>query len=190
VQSFRAKLRPDRWDPIYLVYPSAGHPAALENSVALWDALTAFARGRLASFGVETLLRGPALVIRLLAILLVPWTILLAVVAVQLFPSPGVRTAWVAFDAVLTLVLFALAARWRRWLGIAVATAVSLDAILTALQVLFFNLKRLSGPYEALAMALAIAAPTAAGIVVWRAVGHRHATDQTALPIEGIRQRF
>ncbi|MCC7261423.1 MAG: DUF2156 domain-containing protein [Candidatus Latescibacteria bacterium] len=188
VQSFRARLRPDRWDPIYLIYPSAGHPAVLENSVALWDALTAFARGRLASFGLETLLRGPALVIRLLAVLLVPWTILLAVVAVQLFPSPVVRTAWVTFDTALILVLFALAARWRRWLGIAVATAVSLDAILTTLQVMFFNLKRLSGPYEAMSMALAIAAPTAAAIVLWRAVGHRHATGQTTPPAEAAGQ--
>ncbi|MCC7264930.1 MAG: DUF2156 domain-containing protein [Candidatus Latescibacteria bacterium] len=178
VQTFRAKLRPDRWDPIYLVYPSAGRPAVLESTAALWDVLTAFARGRLVSFGVETLLRGPALVIRLLALLLVPWTILLSLVAVQLFPSPAVRAAWVAFDATLTLVLFTLAARWRRWLGVAVATAVSLDAITTSLQVALFNLERVSGPFEAIALVIAIGAPMAAALILWKAVGHHHSTDQ------------
>jgi len=42
------------------------------------DTRTAFSRGGLLCFGIETLLRGPALVRRVLAILLLGWTILLA----------------------------------------------------------------------------------------------------------------
>jgi len=42
------------------------------------DTRTAFSRGGLLCFGIETLLRGPALVRRVLAILLLGWTVLLA----------------------------------------------------------------------------------------------------------------
>jgi phosphatidylglycerol lysyltransferase len=69
LHAFKAKLRPNAWEPIYLSYPSdsGGH-------AALYDSLAAFARGSFARFGVQTLLRGPAIVVRVLAALLVPWT--------------------------------------------------------------------------------------------------------------------
>src|SRR5205814_9554600 len=101
IHAFRAKLRPRAWDPIHLVYPaSRGLPDGIAGSIALFDALTAFARGHLSGFGLRTLLRGPAFVVRALAVLLVPWTILLALVGGRHFPWPWVQAAWVSFDVV------------------------------------------------------------------------------------------
>ncbi len=49
---FKARLRPQRWEPIHLVCaPGTSAPAAL------YDSLTAFARGSLVRYGLRTLLR-------------------------------------------------------------------------------------------------------------------------------------
>lgn len=174
VHAFRARLRPGRWDAIELAYVAGGRWPALRGSLALYDALSAFARGRLVSFGIATLLRGPALVVRLLAALLVPWTLLLATVDWRpFFPSPQIRAGWVAFDVVLTVGLFALAHRWRRPLGVALATAASLDALVTAAEVAAFNVSRAHGAGVWTVLAMALAAPAAAAVVLWSAVGHR-----------------
>src|SRR6185503_15089533 len=109
------------WDPIYLSYPKGR-----SGLFAIVDALTAFARGGLLRFGIKTLLRGPAIVVRLLAALLVAWTVLLALPAnADRFPSPAWQWGWVAFDVVLGAALFALARRWRHRLATAVAIAVT-----------------------------------------------------------------
>jgi phosphatidylglycerol lysyltransferase len=73
LRAFKARLRPTRWRPIHLVYPP-GQGAVR----TLLDVLEAFARSHLLKFGLRTLLRGPTVVVRLLALLLVPWTLLLA----------------------------------------------------------------------------------------------------------------
>jgi lysylphosphatidylglycerol synthetase-like protein (DUF2156 family) len=52
LRTFKAKLRPGAWEPIHLAYM----PDAM-STVALFDVLTAFARGSVTRFGVETLLR-------------------------------------------------------------------------------------------------------------------------------------
>ncbi len=52
LRAFKAKLRPAAWEPIHLAYL----PGAL-STVALFDVLTAFARGSVTRFGVETLVR-------------------------------------------------------------------------------------------------------------------------------------
>jgi phosphatidylglycerol lysyltransferase len=173
LHAFRAKLHPDRWDPIYISSNDRRFAGAVTGSVAIFDALKAFARGRLVAFGVATLLRGPALVVRLLAALLVPWTVLLALSSGRWFPGPGVHAAWVAFDTVLAAALFALAARWRRWLGLVLAVAVTADAGLTAAQVALYNLPRARGPGDWLVCAVAMAAPTVAGLILWNAINHR-----------------
>ena len=112
VRAFKAKLRPNAWEPIYLAFPTG-----TSANAALFDALAAFARGSFARFGAETLLHGPAIVVRALAAMLVPWTILLATAPARWFPFSWSKGAWVAFDLALTIGLFALAARWRGWLG-------------------------------------------------------------------------
>jgi phosphatidylglycerol lysyltransferase len=174
VRGFRTKLRPHRWDPIYLHTPPSRLPGALAGTIAIFDALRAFARGGLLRFGLETLLRGPAFVVRLLAALLVPWTILLALASSRWFPSPAIKWTWVTFDALLAGALFVLAARWRRWLGITLATAVSADVLATAAQVVLHDVPGAAGPATTVVLALAITAPTVAAIVLWKAIDHRH----------------
>jgi phosphatidylglycerol lysyltransferase len=173
VYAFRAKLRPERWDPIYIASAGSRLPDVLAGSLAIYDALSAFARGRLVQFGVATLLRGPAVVVRLLAALLVPWTALLALAGDRYFPSPAVKWGWVAFDLVLAAALFALAARWRRWLGVLLAAAITTDALVTALQVVVFDVPRARAAVDALVLALSVAAPATAAVILWNAVGHR-----------------
>ena len=151
-----------------------GHAPGTSSHVAIVDALAAFAHGSFLRFGGATLLRGPALVVRLLAALLVPWTVLLAVAGTRWFPAPWVKTAWIAFDVSLVATLFSLTARWRHWLGVVVASAITADAVLTTLQVGLWDGRRARG-LDWLAVALSIAGPTLAAVILWAAVGHRRA---------------
>jgi phosphatidylglycerol lysyltransferase len=85
VRAFKAKLAPDAWDPILLA-----HAPGASSSLALYDVLAAFAGGTFVGFGVRTLLRGPTVVVRALAVLLVPWTVVLACSG----PALGALTLW------------------------------------------------------------------------------------------------
>ena len=167
LRAFKAKLRPHEWEPIYLAYPPG-----TSSHVALVDALAAFARGSFLRFGGATLLRGPALVVRVLAALLVPWTALLALADARWFPARWVQTGWVAFDLALVTALFALTWRWRHWLGVVVACAISADAVVTPMQLVLYDAPRIAG-LEWLVVAIALAGPALAAVVLWGAVGHR-----------------
>jgi phosphatidylglycerol lysyltransferase len=174
VYAFRAKLRPNAWDPIYVTYPSWGtRPDSLGGTVAVLDALAAFARGRLAGFGIETLLRGPVLVVRGLALLLVPWTVLLALADRGWFPSSAVQVLWVAFDVVLAGGLLALAARWRPWLGSFLAAAVAIDALVTWVEIFLYNVPQAKSAWTWVVLAIAALAPSLAAVILGRAVRHR-----------------
>jgi phosphatidylglycerol lysyltransferase len=167
LRAFKAKLKPHAWEPIYLA-----HPPGSSSHVALVDALAAFARDSFLRFGGATLLRGPAMVVRVLAALLLPWTLLLALTDKRWFPAPWMQTGWVTFDLILVATLFALTMRWRHWLGVTVAGAISADALLTLAQVLTYDAPRVHG-LDWFVVAVALAGPTLAALVLWGAVGHR-----------------
>jgi phosphatidylglycerol lysyltransferase len=167
LRAFKAKLRPHAWEPIFVA-----HPKQSSSHVALVDALAAFARGSFLRFGGATLLRGPALVVRVLAALLLPWTILLALSDPRWFPARWVQVAWVAFDLLLAGALFSLTRRWRYRLGVAVACAVSADAVLTLAQIVAWDAPRVRG-IDWLVVAIALLGPALAAVVLWGAVGHR-----------------
>lgn len=137
LRAFKGKLSPHTWDPVLLAYPKGASP-----KLALYDVLRAFAGGSFMGFGLRTLLRGPAFVIRALAVLLIPWTWLLATASASWFPSSHVQYAWVCFDVLLAVALFSLSRMWRRWLGVLLATAVTGDAVLTSAEALHYNLPR------------------------------------------------
>ncbi len=165
LRAFRAKLRPARWDPVYLVFPDSQGVAA-----TVTDVLAAFARGRLLRFGLETLLRGPAVVVRLLALALVPWTVALALTpAARWFPSPALKWGWVAFDALLVVALLSLARRWRDGLARLVTAAVAFDAVVTAAEAALWNAPRIATAGAAVVTLAAVLAPALAFIVLWRA---------------------
>ena len=164
LRAFKARLRPTRWSPIHLVYPP--EQGAVRTVL---DVLEAFARGHLLRFGLRTFLRGPTIVVRLLAALLVPWTVLLALAEAWHFPAEWVRWAWVGFDVLLAAALFRLAVRWSDRLSRIVVAAVGADAVVTLGEILAWNLPRLRGVADALVSGVAVAAPSLAFLILWRA---------------------
>ncbi|MEJ7596619.1 MAG: phosphatidylglycerol lysyltransferase domain-containing protein [Kofleriaceae bacterium] len=162
LRAFKAKFKPQAWDPIFLSYPPGR-----SGLIALVDTLTAFARGGLLRFGIESMLRGPAIVVRGLAVLLAVWTILLALPASgRFFPSSACQWGWVSFDAVLGVALF-------EWLADLVATVVTLDAIATVTQAIALGLPRDRGALDVFAIVIAVLAPTVAATLLWNARAHR-----------------
>ena len=169
LRAFKAKFRPRAWDPIFLSFPPGR-----SGLLALFDTLTAFARGGLLRFGSETALRGPAIVMRVLAALLVVWTAVLALPSsARFFPSPVWQWGWVGFDVVLAVSLFALSGRWRQLLGDLVATAVTADAAVTLGQALAYNVPHRRGPLDLVVIVIAILAPTIAAVLLWNARANR-----------------
>jgi phosphatidylglycerol lysyltransferase len=169
LRAFKAKFRPTGWDRIYLAYPPGKSSAR-----AVVDTLTAFSRGGLLQFGVKTALRGPAIVVRLLAVLLVGWTALLALPAsARWFPSTAWQYGWVAFDVVLAAALISLSIRWRPRLAAAVTIAVTCDAMLTAAEALAYNAPRSQRALDVVVLVIAVLAPTVAAILLWNARAHR-----------------
>lgn len=174
LRAFKSKLKPREWDPVYLSYPSGK-----SGTLAVIDTLTAFARGGLLRFGIKTLLRGPSIVVRGLAALLVAWTVLLALpLSARWFPSPAWQWGWVGFDVVLGVALFSLAKRWRHDLATLVAGLVTADAITTAAEAVFYNAPRVRTLADMIVIAIAVLAPTQAAVLLWHARAHRQVLDQ------------
>jgi phosphatidylglycerol lysyltransferase len=175
LRTFKAKLRPQRWEPVYLSYPT-GQGAVL----SMVDVLTAFARGRLLRFGIQTLLRGPAVVVRMLTLALIPWTAALAAAdADRWFPRPFVKWAWVLFDVLLLAGLLLLERqsrerqrrerRWRDRLARVLMGAVFGDAVLTTVEAMTWNVHRVTHGSDVAVLAAAVLAPWVAFGVLWRA---------------------
>ncbi|MET0402288.1 MAG: DUF2156 domain-containing protein [Cystobacter sp.] len=164
LRAFKARLRPHAWDPVFLAWPRRRGPV-----LAVYDSLTAFARGSLVRFGVKSLLEHPVLLVWLTAVLLVPWTVLLALPATTPhFPSPLVQWAWVFFDVGLTVALFSLVRRWRRRLATLLACIITGDATLTFVEALLYNVPRAKNLGDWLVMGVAVLAPSlAAALLFW-----------------------
>ncbi|ATB29085.1 DUF2156 domain-containing protein [Melittangium boletus] len=175
LRAFKTRLRPHAWDHIHLARPAAASGAL----ASVYDALSAFAQGGLLRFGGVTLLCRPQLLVWLLAVLLVPWTMLLALpTTTPYFPSRLVQGAWVLFDVGLTVGLFSLVRRWRRGLASLLASAISADACVTLLEAVLYNLPRVRGPVDWFVMAVAVLGPSlAAVLLLW---AREHPTLQPA----------
>ena len=175
LSAFKRKLRPDAWAPIYLVYPREQRGVR-----ALLDGLRAFAGRPLLLFVLLTALRGPPPLLRALEMLLVPWTIALAFVpTAPWFPSAFVHSAWILFDAALLLALRWLRMRPDPRLAVAIAGAVSVDALLTMLQAVAFTVPSMQASGRATSLAwiaviTAVAGPLIAAPILWGAA-RRHA---------------
>jgi phosphatidylglycerol lysyltransferase len=168
LHAYKSKFRPHAWSPIFLSYPAR---QSLLASVA--DALAAFTQGGFLRFGWRSLLRGPRVVLRALAFLLVPWTLLLALAPAARFGMEAVKWAWIAFDICVALALFRVLKKPAPRLLTALCVAVTADAVITTLEASLWNLGRARGGFDYLVLALACGAPTLAAIVLWGARGHR-----------------
>jgi phosphatidylglycerol lysyltransferase len=166
LRSYKAKLEPEDWLPIFLSYPPT------QGAVrSLLDALWAFTRTGFWGFGWRTLTRGPIAVVRALAVLLVPWTLLLALApAERWFGAAWLKWSWVLFDVLVAAGLFRFLYKRSTSSLTPLAVLVTLDAFLTPLQALLWNLPRVASAWDYLVVAVACAAPLLASIVLWGAV--------------------
>ena len=164
LRSYKAKLAPELWLPIFLSYP-----AAQSAWRSLLDALVAFTTRGLWHFAWRTLTRGPIVIVRLLAMLLIPWTLLLALAPIQFFPSPWIKWGWVTFDVLVAGGLFRFLSKRRTSSLTPLAVAVTADAVLTPIQAALWNLPRATGPSEVALILVACAAPLLASVVLWGA---------------------
>jgi phosphatidylglycerol lysyltransferase len=102
--------------------------------------------------------------------------LLLGLAPARYFPAAAVRWGWIGFDLLLAGALVSLAARWRRSLAVALAVAVTVDAVVTGFEVLRYNLMmagQLHRWWDWLGLGLAVAAPALAAVILWNAIGHR-----------------
>jgi hypothetical protein len=167
VRAFKARLHPIAWEPVFLA-----HPARQSGLLAVWDSLTAFASGGFLRFGVESLRRQRRAVVLVLAVLLVPWALAVALLPeAQWFPSRGVQLGWALFDFALAAALLSLYRRWRSALAKTLGVVTAIDALLTLTQVGLWDAPRAHGFFAGLVMAVAVAAPTVASIFLFWARG-------------------
>jgi phosphatidylglycerol lysyltransferase len=139
---------------------------------SLLDVLRAFAPAGLLRFGLHTLWRGPAVVVKILAYLLVPWTLMLALMDTHAwFPAPWVHWAWVSFDAALFCGLTQLNRSWNRRLAQGLIGLISLDTIVTLSEALLYPGP--AGRTTVLIKGIAVAAPALAAWVLMAAYRHR-----------------
>ena len=144
VREFKARFHPDLWRRQYLI--SSPRPLGVG---AFHAVLRAFAGGGLLSFGLDTLRRLGARVapstwsnaLLALALLLVPWTALLASVdGDRWFGDTSIQAGWVAFDTLMIIALSTLAWLVRsrkaaaRPVALLLAGATGTDFVLTAVQ--------------------------------------------------------
>ena len=128
LRRFRQRLRPSHWESVWLLYPRSewalGH---------LVESLRAFAGGSLIRFALRSIARGPSGPPWALALPLVPWTLLLATLALVgrsdlVGFSRAALVGWVGFDALLSVQLLRSAQRPRRGRLAVSASAAILDA--------------------------------------------------------------
>ena len=157
LRAFKARLRPARWEARFLARPKGQSAAA-----TVIDTLVAFTPRGLFPFVAATLRHLRVPLVHALYLLLVPWTLALALSSERWFPSPEVKSAWVAFDILLVVLMAELTRRWRPALVRFLAALTTLDAALTLVQAILYNVPRARGMLDYTVIALAIAAPTLA----------------------------
>lgn len=175
---FRQRLQPAEWRPVWLAWdrgPALG---------ALIDVLRAFAGGRILPFAFRSLVRHPNGPPWAVAVPLVAWTVLLAVMAAlgdheTLGFSLGSLRAWVLFDAALAWLLFTVARRPRARRLAATAAIAGFDAVVSVrhLSVVGLGGDVLSGTLRVIATAGPLIGTAALGWAAWRA--HRRATSHS-----------
>ncbi len=163
VRAFKEKLRPARWEPVHLAFPSREI-----GVLALRDVLSAFAPRGFLPFALSTLVHQRRLATLMLAVLLVPWTLgLWWLDGPRWFPSSFIHHAWVGFDVLLIVLMLSLVRHWRSWVARVVIVLTSLDALLTTLQVSLWNVWTARGFLGWTALFVGCAGPLLAATFFW-----------------------
>ncbi len=130
LRRFRARLKPQRWQPIWIAWDRG------PSVFVLGAVLRLFANRRILEFAWRSLVRHPNGPPWAVAVPLVPWTVLLVGLVASgranlLGFSTVALTGWIVFDTLLAGLLFAVARRPRmRHLALA-AMAAGVDAIVS-----------------------------------------------------------
>ncbi len=162
LRSYKAKLLPDTWRPIYLSFPKNER-----GTHATIDSLTAFAGGSWIRFGLQTLAHAHATIVWWFAFLLIPWTVMLSQGVIgQWFPSASIRAAWISFDMLLFVGLVDLALRFRKDKVRLLAFLAAGDALVGIVQLVYFNRHTLVSVGQWSLAVLAIIAPIGASIIL------------------------
>lgn len=174
VRSFKARFRPRGWAPQYLV--AVPGPVGVRSVHAL---LGAFAGGGLLRFGIDTAFhllgklsaRTWTWALWILAGLLIPWTVLLAMADGEAwFGDTSIQAAWVVFDAGLAVALLFLARRVRqmrrsaRPLAMFLAGTTMTDFLLSSVQA--FHLHASVGGWRLLLVLVGISGPLLATLML------------------------
>lgn len=174
VHRFKARFRPHHWETQYLV--QCPPPLGLSSIHAV---LSAFAGGGLIRFGIDTVLQWVArirsktwaLTFLALGILLIPWTILLALADGNYwFGDESIQGAWVAFDSVMVIALIGLSFLCRsnhsaaQPMSVFLAGATLTDFVLTTVQAL--NLNHAVTGYTGLFLIAGMAGPLIATLLL------------------------
>lgn len=164
LRRFKQRLHPPRWERVWMCTPQ-GQSRALH----LIDALRAFSSGGLFRFAALTAVRHPGVLAWLLAVPLAPWALLLTALVVSgrsslLGVPPVALAAWAIFDGLLAFGLWrASRAPKPRLLGL-LASAASVDALLSLHHLIFVGL---GGGWGALLRGLAVLAPWLGAPALW-----------------------
>ncbi len=162
LRAFKTKLLPSEWKPVYLSFPKKE-----KGVVATIDSLTAFAGGSWIRFGWNTVVHAQPILIWWLALLLIPWMVLLGnVPTLDWFPSPEVQAGWIGFDVVLCGGLIHLATAWRRRRAQFWALICALDTTMGSLQYWHYNQHHFSGILQTLIALFAVLAPLGAAVIL------------------------
>lgn len=141
LEAFKRKLGPQRWRPVYLSMPRKER--GLRATV---DSLTAFANNSWLRFGLRTLLHALPTVVWALAVLLIPWSVLLIQAEVPTwFPSEEIKLAWLCFDLLLFVFLLHLALHWSPAKARLLAGLALLDGAFGIAQLAIHNRHHLHG---------------------------------------------
>ncbi|MFO0553963.1 MAG: DUF2156 domain-containing protein [Polyangiaceae bacterium] len=177
VKKFKTKLAPAGWSTVHLVWP-----ARQWGLVALFDSLVAFTASARSNrpapgflrFGLESLLASPKVTIIALAVLLLAWTAVTALVDVGTwFSAP----TWIVFDVALAVALLLLARAFKPRVARALALVTAADALLTLVRAASFDLRMSRGLLHASMTFAACIGPCIATLFLWRSAEHESRLD-------------
>jgi phosphatidylglycerol lysyltransferase len=176
LRAFKAKLMPHQWRPVYLAFPRK------ERGIrATIDSLTAFAGGSWIRFGIRTIVHAQPTLVWWLALLLLPWTLVLTMAPVgHWFPSVEIKAAWIAFDLFLFAALIHLAIDWRRSKARLLSLVAGCDFALGTTQLVLFNREHLHSSGDWFLASLALGAPLGAAVILAMGASMR---DRLYLPV-------
>lgn len=163
LRTFKEKLRPDEWTPIFLAWPDDQAAAT-----AVYDVLHAFAGGKLIRFAAGAMARAPSPVLFGLGVLLVSWTVALALADTERwFRSRQEQLAWVVFDTLMATALLSLSRKWRPLLARAVCAAALADGVITTVSATGTRVRRNRRWRDVFIIAAAAGAPFVAAAILF-----------------------